>query len=566
MADPFAQLGISRRPAYEMFGTPDISRGGWSQGTRQAVLADRAALDEAQAQQDEREARDRERAAERAADEFVQAQPSARERFLSERPEIVGSKRFNEIAAFQQMQPSYADNRLKNTVAMKIAEPEARKVFLDAVAAGHGTLAAQDMANTFLAKRKAAGELGKAGYSPEEAEKLVAERHDPAHVNYHVTQKKGETLFGKDPEAQALEKYYSVLKDRAGMEMKDLTGNGLPSAETSAEMKRVAQELGDRYKIKAYPGGIGTVLRPTTPAAASPTTAAPVPLKDTLKSMATPAASGNAPMPAVTPAAPVAAPEEIASAQDEFENSPEADENYFSARIADPNTPLAKKQELLGKFRNYVQNPKPNPSLTLPQLLARRETLKQQLAEAEDEVQFQPEREKFNQAWTDSKGTIDQMVDRFAKRMGVSKQNVINSLVAGDRIDIPGKTRRSEAGVTIPQLLAEEWATDHPEEVARLGLSGAHQLWSAEAPQLAPFKNSPYASRLGTKVGPVPVRQTFGDVLDAYVADQKAQTLTGEAATPTSLPRPATPAEAAKLPPGTQFLDPSGTIRMVPTK
>ncbi len=251
MADPFAQLGISRRPAYEMFGTPDISRGGWSQGTRQAVLEDRAALDEAQAQQDERDAMARKRDAEKAADEYVQAEPSSRERFLNERPEIVGSPRFNEIAQYQKMQPSYADKTLAKSVALKIAEPEARKVFLDAVARGHGTLAAQDMANTFLAKRKAAGELGKAGYSPDEAEQLVAERHDPAHVGYHVARKKGETLFHKDPEAQALERYYHTLKDRAALEAKDPLNLDGPAPETAAEMKRVGEMLGGLYKAKS---------------------------------------------------------------------------------------------------------------------------------------------------------------------------------------------------------------------------------------------------------------------------------------------------------------------------
>lgn len=254
MADPFTQLGISRRPAYEMFGTPDISRGGWSQGTRQAVLADRAALDEAQAQQDERDAMARKRDAEKAADEFVRAEPSARERFLSDRPEIVGSPRFNEIATFQQMQPSYADERLKNTVAMRIAEPEARKVFLDAVAQGHGTLAAQDMANTFIAKRKAAGELGKAGYSPDEAEQLVAERHDPAHVNYHIARKKEGTLFHRDPEAQAAEKHLQMLMHQAKLESEDISNSsGQPLPGTVARIKAAQAFLDNKYADKYLP-------------------------------------------------------------------------------------------------------------------------------------------------------------------------------------------------------------------------------------------------------------------------------------------------------------------------
>ncbi len=277
MADPFEQLGISRRPAYEMFGVPDTSRGGWSGGTRRAVQEDRAIQTAGQALQDEQVARDRAREAEAVADDFVHTEPSAREKFLGDNPAITGSKRFDEIARYQKMQPSYADQTLAKSIALKIAEPEARQVFFDAVNQGQGTLAAQDMANTFMAKRKAAGELGKAGYSPDEAEALVTDRHDPAHVGFHVAKKKGETIFHKDPQAQALEKYYHVLKDRATAETNDLNGGGTPSAETMAELKRVTSVLGDKYRAVAEP----PMVPATTPALNTPVIpAAPVTSSD----------------------------------------------------------------------------------------------------------------------------------------------------------------------------------------------------------------------------------------------------------------------------------------------
>ncbi len=170
MADPFAQLGISRRPSNVIFGTAPVtpqSAPAWSRATIQDAADESAAVDEAQALQDERAAAERNRLAETAADEYIKTPPSSRERFLGSNPAIVGSKRFNEIAAYQKMQPSYADKSLSNAIAMKITDPDARQVFHSAVAAGHGTLAARDMADTFIAKRKAAGELGKAGYSPQ---------------------------------------------------------------------------------------------------------------------------------------------------------------------------------------------------------------------------------------------------------------------------------------------------------------------------------------------------------------------------------------------------------------
>ena len=501
--------------------------------------------DQAQTYLNEREAQNRAADAERAADEYAALEsPSAREKFFQENPNLVNSKRFNAINAYQKAQPSYADRTLQNTIAQKYQDPAVRNAFLDAVAQGKGTLAARDIADNLAINQKWSRELSEAGIPPEEHAPILAK--GPEHAAYAISQKKQDSIFHSDPEARAMERYHSIVKSRAARDMQDMSNPnfGTVRPETQAELDQIERMLAAKYK-NVFGGAASATsststpatvpfrpgVTPTAPAAAtkSPTEVA---LRDTLKSMSSPAASPATPAPVTTPSAtapaapaspttPVATPEQIKSAQDEFENSPEADENYYSARIADPNTPLEKKQELLQKFRAYAQNPKPDPSLTLQEVFARKEALKKQLAEAEDEVKFQPERQKFNQAWSSSKGRIDQMVDRFAARMGVPKQNVINSLIAGDHIDIPGRTNRGEAGVSIPQLLAEDWMADNPDEASRMGLTGAHQLWGAEAPELTPFKSSSFAGRLGTKIGPVPVRQTFGDVLDAYVADQK---------------------------------------------
>ena len=277
-ADPFRQLGISRRPSNVIFGTAPVTQQSaptWSRATIQDAADESLALEEAQAAANERRKLAREQEAELAADEFIRAEPSAREKFLGENPAIVGSKRFNEIAQYQQMQPSYADTRLANSVALRIEDPEARRVFSDAVAAGKGTLAARDMADTFIAKRRAAGELGKVGYSPDEAEALVAQRHDPAHVNYHIAQKKGETLFHKDPQAQALEKYYHVLKDRAAAEKASSIMEEI-SPETMLEMKQVTDALGGLYKAKS-PLASPDPLAPSVvaPSAVAPSAVAP---------------------------------------------------------------------------------------------------------------------------------------------------------------------------------------------------------------------------------------------------------------------------------------------------
>lgn len=192
----------------------------------------------------------REQEAEQAADEFIRAKPSAREKLFGANPAIVGSKRFNEIAQYQQMQPGYADTRLAKSLALKIEDPEARRVFSDAVAAGHGTLAARDMADDLIFRKKQLGRLAEAGWSPDEGEAALAKRYDDAHVNYLIAQKKGETLFHKDPKAQALEKYYHVLKDRAAAEKASSIMEEI-SPETMAEMKQVTDALGALYKAKS---------------------------------------------------------------------------------------------------------------------------------------------------------------------------------------------------------------------------------------------------------------------------------------------------------------------------
>jgi hypothetical protein len=280
----------------------------------------------------------------------------------------------------------------------------------------------------------------------------------------------------------------------------------------------------------AAPTGAGTVLRP----AAAPATGAAI--KDTLKGMNPAAATAPAPAPvAAAKGLPLDTPEDIQNTQKAELDHPGNDENFFSALIANPNTALPVKQEALDKFRAYVASPPADQSLTLPQVFARKDELKKKLSAAEEEVKFQPERDKFNAAWDTSKAGVDGIVERTAKKLGVSKQNLINSLVAGDKIDIPGRDN-GRGGISIPQLLAEQWKEELPDEFDQ-----PHHIWSTEARPLTPFKNSPFATKLGTKVGPIPIRQTWGDVLDAYVAELGKKKPSATPAAP-----PAAPSGAVK--------------------
>lgn len=273
MADALTRFGLSRRPASEMFGeaprprrdsptdlfgAADMRGPGWSDSARRAVEEHQAALDEEAtiageraALEDQRIAREREREAEAVADEFTRIkEPSAREKFFDENEAaMVGSKRYNALAKMRQRQPSFADNVLAKNLANKIDDPDERNVFLGAVAKGAGTLAAREEADRFRIRRQQAARLGEAGYSPDEADEILAKGVDEARVNYHIAQRKEGSMFPKDPQAQALEKRYRILKDKAAIEDKNM---GV-TPETEAELLRVFNLLDGKYKMIAEP-------------------------------------------------------------------------------------------------------------------------------------------------------------------------------------------------------------------------------------------------------------------------------------------------------------------------
>jgi hypothetical protein len=498
-------------------------------------------------------AREREREAERVADKFTTIRnPSAREKFFDENEAtMTGSRRYNQLAEIRQRQPSFADNVLANNLANKIDDPDERNVFLGAVAKGAGTLAAREEADRFRIRRQQAARLGEAGYSPDEADEILAKGVDEARVNYAIAQRKNESSFSKDPQARALESYYRTLKDRAAMEERDMG----TTPETAAEIRRVSSLLGNKYKTIAEPPasaaapppvpvGTGTVLHPqagTTP-----------PAGQSFKQVM---ATGNKP-PAV-----VAEPQEIEQQLEQEINSPANDENFYTNLISNPNVSANAKQQALEKFRAFVANPPTNPSLTLSQVFARKQDLQNKLEEAEKEVEFQPVREKYNEAWSQAKGEMDALVDSFAKSLGVNKQAVINSMAAGERLSVPGRetANADQGGVSIPQLLAEHWERTRGQQ--REPGVGPNAVWSQKAKTLEGFADSPFASRLGEKFGPISTAKTYGDVLDAYLKEQ-GKAPPAQQAAPVEVAEVTTREEVESLPAGTKFKGPDGKIRI----
>lgn len=155
MADPFQELGLSRRPLFQVFGLPE-NQGYASPRMQQAVQND--LITQAAQMRWEQDLADIERRgqAEAAADEFVRQNPDAA---------MAGSRRYNDILQYQQMQmrgPSYSDAVLSRSLANKL-KPAARERFYQNIEAGMGANAAFDDAEAEEEDMKLRVELIEAG-------------------------------------------------------------------------------------------------------------------------------------------------------------------------------------------------------------------------------------------------------------------------------------------------------------------------------------------------------------------------------------------------------------------
>lgn len=534
MADPLTRLGISRRPASDIFGSssqrlrpldvydvegvPDFSRPGWATdeavqaaADRQALIDEEAAMeDERAALEDRRIAREREREAEGLADQITRMRnPSAREKFFDQNEAaLTGSRRYNQLAEIRQRAPSYSDGVLAKNLASKIDDPDERNVFLGAVSQGLGTLAAREEADRFRIRRQQAARLAEVGYSPDESDEILAKGMDDARVNYAIAQRKSESSFSRDPQAAALEKYYQTLKDRASMEAKALDGNGEALPETAAEIQRVSTLLGNKYKMIAEPP-------------ASPTSTQTPPAAGT---QSPPAVGAGAQQPPVSGfknvmgagKTPVAEPQEIQQQIEQEIESPAADETFFSGIISNPNVPAETKVKTLEKFRQYAKSPTPKGE-SIRENLVRREVINKALKQAEKEVELIPVRDEWNKTWSAEKGRVNAAIQDFASYLGVSPENVITSLIKDEKLSVPAEGKVGDEVVPVRTLLARRWKGDQN--------IGAYDFLNREGPEsINAFASSPYAGDigmggiLGTGLGS---KVTYGDVLDKYLEDLK---------------------------------------------
>lgn len=312
MADPLSQLGIARRPVYELFGRPDTSQGGWSAASREAAAEDQYLMDQAEQAAEAKRERMRAQQAEQVADEYMgQTEPTARQKFLEENPAIAGSKRYNQIAKYQKALPSYADKTLRNSILSKYKDPEAQRMFNQLVDEGHGTFNAKNMTDEFLDKRKRRIELAQAGIPLEEHEEILSQ--GPEYAAYHIAKKKREDAYHQDPEVRALEKRYGLAKDQASLDIKNPVNDYKPTPETEKTLKEIKAKLEAKYQSMVAPQGEQANAASANEFARLPSSMfAPAVPTEAPKQFRSPPGTGlfgeplNAPAPAAAPAKPMA--------------------------------------------------------------------------------------------------------------------------------------------------------------------------------------------------------------------------------------------------------------------
>ena len=123
-----------------------------------------------------------------------------------------------------------------------------------------------------------------------------------------------------------------------------------------------------------------------------------------------------------------------------FEESikaPGVDENVYTAIISDPSQSLQNKRRALAEFEKFASQPPSNPNITLSEAGRRRQKLSDALVVARNALGVEEVMQReVHPAWTDAKTQIEEKVNEFAKQLGVSPQNIYNSIMANEPVDI----------------------------------------------------------------------------------------------------------------------------------
>jgi len=291
MADPFQELGISRRPLFQMFGLPE-DRGASSPRMAQAVQNDR--ITQAAQMKLEQDFADIERRgqAEAAADEFVRQNPDAA---------MAGSSRYGDIMRYQQMQqrgPSYSDAVLSRSLANKLS-PTAREKFYQNIEAGMGANNAFDDAQADEEDMKLRIGLVEAGV-PRAALEGLQGRIDPL-----TAAELRASAKGRGDSLADMDKYASLLED--DLERMRKRNLGLEPSEGQEGYDAYVAKMDELGQINQQRAGIlrGRFLKPVETGTQKQI------VGDVAKGNAAGASGATPPPPAALPVATPPAPQAI---------------------------------------------------------------------------------------------------------------------------------------------------------------------------------------------------------------------------------------------------------------
>ena len=522
MADPFQELGISRRPLFQMFGLPE-DRGASSPRMAQAVQNDR--ITQAAQMKLEQDFADIERRgqAEAAADEVVRQNPGAA---------MAGSSRFGDIARYQQIQqrgPSYSDQVLSRSLANRL-KPAARERFYQNLEAGMGANASYDDAEAEEEDMKLRVGLVEAGV-PEDALPPLGERIDPIKAAALRASKKG---GGGRDNLDDMDKYSKLLEDDLErMREKNL---GMEPDEKSPNFATYTAKMGELEQLNQMRGEVlrNRFLKPVE--------------TGTQKQIVGEVAQGNAAGASGAtppPAAPTggfmdkmrkaAKPEDILRVDEreiiEGVNDPSADENTFMAAIQDPKVSLPVKQQALARLEEYAKSIKPIPTMKPRDHFDRVKRIQESVGEGRKAVEMAPVVAEYNKAWDAEKADMSSRIARFAEALGLTQGQAEDALRENDALPVRHL-------VPAP---AEGWKrqdTQNPDISAKEafqlfiakdlgGKPGDEILLNKRPDRFLPFEGSKFAGELGMQ-GPIPGFRSLGkgknyaEVLDVYLGEKQA--------------------------------------------
>lgn len=524
MADPFQELGISRRPLFQMFGLPE-DRGAGSPRMAQAVQNDR--ITQAAQMKLEQDFADTERRgqAEAAADEFVRQNPDAA---------MAGSSRFGDIARYQQMQqmqqrgPSYSDAVLSRSLANRL-QPSAREKFYQYVNEGRGVNQAYDDAEAEEEDMKLRVGLVEAGV-PRAALEGLQGRIDPLTAAELRASAKG---GGRD-NLEDIDKYSKLLE----ADIEAMKVGGLEPDEKSPDFAAYAAKRDELKQINQMRAEVlrGRFLKPVE-------TGTQKQLVGAVAQGNAAGASGAAPPPSA--AAPTggfmgtmrkaAKPEDILRVDEkeiiEGVNDPSADENTFMAAIQDPKVSLPVKQQALARLEEYAKSIKPSPTMKAREHFERVKKIQDSVEEGRKAVEMAPVVAEYNKAWDAEKADMSSRIARFAKALGLTQGQAEDALRENDDLPVrhlvPARTggwkRQDTQNPEIPAQKAFELFV--AEDLG--GKPGDEVLLNKRPDRFLPFEGSKFAGELGMQ-GPIPGFRSLGkgknyaEVLDVYLGEKQA--------------------------------------------